>query len=63
MVFLLFENLERVSVSLLMLSAKQGKHWYPFFTVFGMTQPLLGIGPWTSRSLPLGYRGGDTNYK
>jgi len=30
MVFLLFENLERASVSLLMLSAKQGKHWYPF---------------------------------
>ena len=28
MVFLLFENLERVSVSPLMLSAKQGNHWY-----------------------------------
>ena len=39
MVFLLFaikfeklENLEGASVSLLILSAKQGKHWYHFLT-------------------------------
>ena len=31
---LLFENSEKVSVSLLMLSAKQGNHWYHFFNVW-----------------------------
>ena len=69
MVFLLFSNLrivffgwgdlERASVSLLMLSAKQENHWYHFFNVFGMTQPLVGIEPRTfalkAITLPLGY--------
>ena len=49
-VFLLFENVERASVPLLMLTAKQGNHWYHSFNVFGMTQPLSGIEPWTSRT-------------
>ena len=34
MVYLLFENLERASVSLLMLSAKQGNHWYHFVLLY-----------------------------
>ena len=34
MVYLLFENLERASVSLLMLSAKQGNHWYHFLLLY-----------------------------
>ena len=60
MVFLLFSNLgtffkqmrilERASVSLSMLSAKQGHHWYHFYNVFGTTRPLAGIEPWTSRT-------------
>jgi len=29
-VILKFKNLERANVSLLMLSAKQGNHWYHF---------------------------------
>ena len=48
MVFLLFynfENLERACVSLLMLSAKQGNHWYHFFKL-------------ETSTIPLGYRGG-----
>ena len=49
MVFLLFENLERASFSLLMLSAKQGSHWYHFFNVFGMPRHLSGIEPLTFR--------------
>ena len=44
-----FENLERDSVSLLMLSAKQGNHWYHFYNVFGMPRRLAGIEHWTSR--------------
>ena len=44
------ENLERASVSLFMLSAKQGNHWYHFVNVFGMTRPLAGIEPGTSRT-------------
>ena len=39
-----FENLERASVSLLMLSAKQGNHWYQVLA-FGLTRPLLRIEP------------------
>ena len=49
MVFLLFENLERASISILMLSAKPGNHWYHFL-MSGMTWPLSGIEPWTSRT-------------
>ena len=45
-----FENLERASVCLLISSAKQGNHWYHFVNVFGMTRPLAGIEPWTSRN-------------
>ena len=53
MVFLLFllienvEHLERASVSLLMLSAKQGNHWYHLLTYVSMPRPLSGIEPWT----------------
>ena len=53
MVFLLFllienvEHLERASVSFLMLSAKQGNHWYHLLTNVGMPRPLSGIEPWT----------------
>jgi len=50
-----FENLERASVSLLMLSV---------FNIFRMTRPLSGIEPWTSHTrstLPLDYRGGIVN--
>ena len=53
MVFLLienFENLERPSVSLLMLNAKQENPIVPFFNVFGMKRLLSGIEPWTARS-------------
>ena len=53
MVFLLFENdetLERASVSLLMLSAKQGHMTGTIFNIFGMRRPLSGIEPWTSRT-------------
>jgi len=32
------------------------------FNVFGMTRPLSGIGPWTSRIISLGYRGGIELY-
>ena len=32
-----------VSACLIMLSAKQGSHWYHFYNVFGMTRP--GIDP------------------
>jgi len=46
----IFENLERVSVSLLMLIATQGNHWYHFYNVFCMTRPLSEIEPWTSRT-------------
>ena len=35
----------------LRLGAKQGKHWYHCFNVFGMTQPLSGIERWTSCTL------------
>jgi len=34
LLFVNFENLERVSVSLLMLIATQGNHWYHFYNVF-----------------------------
>ena len=44
------ENLERANVSHLMLSAKQGNHWYHSFNYFGMMQPLAGIEPGTSRT-------------
>ena len=37
------------SISLLMLSAKQGNYWYHFYYVFGMTRSLTG--DWT-RDLP-----------
>ena len=33
---------ERASVSLVMFSAKQGKFWYHFFNVFGMTRLFIG---------------------
>ena len=45
--YFLLENLERASISLLMLSAKQRNHQYHFFNVFGMTRSLAGIEPWT----------------
>ena len=56
---------EIASISLLMLSAKQGNYLYHFYNVFGMTRPLLGIEPGTSHTrshctLPLGYRGGGS---
>ena len=40
---------EIASISLLMLSAKQGNYWYHFYYVFGMTRSLSG--DWT-RDLP-----------
>ena len=40
---------ERASISLLMLSAKQGNYWYHFYNFFGMTRSLTG--DWT-RDLP-----------
>ena len=40
---------ERASISLWMFSAKQGKYWYHFCNVFGMTRSLSG--DWT-RDLP-----------
>ena len=49
-----FENLERASVSLLMLSSEQGNHWYHFFNVFGMTRPLAGTEPGTWPALEAG---------
>jgi len=45
--YFLLENLERASISLLMLSAKQGNHQYHFFNVCGMTRSLAGIEPGT----------------
>ena len=44
------ENLERANVSHLMLSAKQGNHWYHSFNYFGMMRPLAGIEPGTSHT-------------
>ena len=40
---------ERASISLYLLSAKQGNYWYHFYKVFGMTRSLTG--DWT-RDLP-----------
>ena len=40
---------ERASISLSMLSAKQGNYWYHFYNVLGMTRSLTG--DWT-RDLP-----------
>jgi len=42
------------------LSAKQGNYWYHFITSLVWRGPWLGIEPGTSRTLPLGYRGGGT---
>ena len=39
--YLLFENFERASVSLLMLSGEQGNHWYHFFNVYGMIRSFI----------------------
>ena len=47
--FFYLNSSERASFSLLMLSAKQGNYWYPFYYVFGTTQSLSG--DWT-RDLP-----------
>ena len=45
--------------SFFMLSAKRGNYWYHFYNVFGMTRSVTrGIEPGTSRTLPLGNRGG-----
>ena len=41
--------LERASVSLLTLSAKQGSYWYHFLMSFEWRGPWLGIEPGTSR--------------
>ena len=50
MVYLLFEIFERAGVSLLMLSAKQGNHWYHFLTSLVWRGPLSGIEPLTSHT-------------
>ena len=47
MLVVLVMNERRASACLIMLSAKQGSHWY-HFNAFGMTRP--GIQPTTSRS-------------
>ena len=58
---------ERASISLWMLSAKQGNYRYHFYNVFGMMQSLTGV--WTrdlTHSKPalyhFGYRGGGPIY-
>ena len=47
-VLLFFENLERAIVSLLMLSAKPGNHWYYFFLTSNihmlLLKPLYDVG-------------------
>ena len=43
--FTYLNSWERASISLSMLSAKQGNYWYHFYHVFG---PWLGIEPGTS---------------
>ena len=40
-----FENLERASVSLWMLSAKQGNHWYHFLTSLVWRGLYQGLNP------------------
>ena len=56
-------SLERASISILMMSAKQGNYWYQFYYIFGMTRSLSGIEPGPpaleAGILPLGYRGGS----
>ena len=48
--FFLSYSWERTSISLLMLSAKQGNYWYHFITSLVWRGPWLGIEPGTSRT-------------
>ena len=57
---------ERASISLFMLSAKQGNYWYHYYTVFGTTRSLTGdlirdLPHSKASTLTLGYRGGGLN--